>query len=122
MSEPITYVGIDAHKADLQVALLVPDATEPVVWTVTNEARAVDRLRRKLKRSGPGPIACCYEAALRLRAAEATGPGARPLRGDRAGAGAAEAGRAHQDGPAGRTDPLAKVAHRREPSDRGRAP
>ena len=32
MSEPITYVGIDAHKADLQVALLVPDATEPVVW------------------------------------------------------------------------------------------
>ena len=30
MSEPITYVGIDAHKAELQVALLAPDATEPV--------------------------------------------------------------------------------------------
>ena len=62
MSEPITYVGIDAHKVDLQVALLVPDATEPVIWTVANEARAVDRLRRKLERTAPGPIACCYEA------------------------------------------------------------
>ena len=62
MSEPITYVGIDAHKADLQVALLAPDATEPVAWTVANEARAVGRLRRKLERTAPGPIACCYEA------------------------------------------------------------
>ena len=62
MSEPITYVGIDAHKVDLQVALLAPDATEPVIWTVANEARAVDRLRRKLERTAPGPIACRYEA------------------------------------------------------------
>ena len=26
MSEPITYVGIDAHKVELHVALLAPDA------------------------------------------------------------------------------------------------
>ena len=38
MSEPITYVAIDAHKAELQVALLAPHATEPVAWTVRNEA------------------------------------------------------------------------------------
>ena len=62
MSEPITYVGIDAHKAQLQVAMLTPEATEPVIWTVRNEARTVDRLRRKLERAAPGPIACCYEA------------------------------------------------------------
>ena len=62
MSEPITYVGIDAHKAELQVALLAPGAIEPVIWTVRNEARTVDRLRRKLEKVGPGPIACCYEA------------------------------------------------------------
>ena len=62
MNEPITYVGIDAHKVDLQVALLAPDAPEPVTWTVANEARAVDRLRRKLERTASGPIACCYEA------------------------------------------------------------
>ena len=62
MSEPITYVGIDAHKVDLQVAVLAPDAAEPTIWTVRNEVRAVNRLRRRLERDAPGPIACCYEA------------------------------------------------------------
>ena len=45
MSEPITYVGIDAHKAQLQVAVLAPDAAEPTIWTVRNEVRAVNRHR-----------------------------------------------------------------------------
>ena len=62
MSEPITYVGIDAHKAQLQVAVLAPEAAEPTIWTVRNEARMVDRLRRRLAKVAPGPIACCYEA------------------------------------------------------------
>ena len=43
MGEPITYVGIDTHKVELHVALLTPDETEPVTWTVRNEVRAVDR-------------------------------------------------------------------------------
>ena len=50
MSEPITYVGIDAHKVELHVALLAPDASAPVTWKVQNEARAVERLRRKLEK------------------------------------------------------------------------
>lgn len=62
MSEPITYVGIDAHKAELQVALLAPGETEPISWSVRNEVGAVGRLRRKLERVAPGPVACCYEA------------------------------------------------------------
>ena len=62
MSEPITYVGIDAHKVELHVALLAPDASAPVTWKVQNEARAVERLRRKLEKAAPGPVACCYEA------------------------------------------------------------
>ena len=62
MSEPITYVGIDAHKAQLQVAVLAPDAAEPTIGTVRNEVRAVNRLRRRLEKDAPGPIACCYEA------------------------------------------------------------
>ncbi|MCY4122639.1 MAG: IS110 family transposase, partial [Acidobacteria bacterium] len=62
MSEPITYVGIDAHKAQLQVAVLAPEAAEPTIWTVRNEARLVDPLRRRLEKVAPGPIACCYEA------------------------------------------------------------
>ena len=47
MSQPITYVGIDAHKVELHVALLAPDASAPVTWKVQNETRAVERLRRK---------------------------------------------------------------------------
>ena len=63
MSESITYVGIDAHKVELHVALLAPpDASAPVTWKVQNEDRAVDRLRRKLEKAAPGPVACCYEA------------------------------------------------------------
>ena len=62
MSEPITYVGIDAHKVELHVALLAPDASAPVTWKVQNEARAVERLRRKLEKAAAGPVACCYEA------------------------------------------------------------
>ena len=62
MSEPITYVGIDAHKVELHVALLAPDASAPVIWKVQNEARAVERLRRKLEKAAAGPVACCYEA------------------------------------------------------------
>ena len=70
MSEPITYVGIDAHKAELQVALLAPDATEPVTWKVRNDAAAVDRLRRKLEKVAPGPVACLLRSrSLRLRVA-----------------------------------------------------
>ena len=42
--------------------MLAPDATEPTIWTVRNEARLVDRLRRRLEKVAPGPIACCYEA------------------------------------------------------------
>lgn len=62
MDEPITWVGIDAHKSELVVALLAPDAVAPVVWTVRNEARSVERLRRKLERVSAGEVACCYEA------------------------------------------------------------
>lgn len=62
MGELTTHVGIDAHKAELHVAMLAPDATAPVSWTVRNEARAVERLRRKLQRAAPGSVSCCYEA------------------------------------------------------------
>ena len=62
MTEPITYVGIDAHKRELHVAMLVGTATTPVSWKLANEARAIDRFRRKLEREAPGAIECCYEA------------------------------------------------------------
>jgi transposase len=57
-----TYVGIDAHKKDLFMAMLVGTAPTPVTWTVPNEPTAVRRLVRKLEREAPGPVQACYEA------------------------------------------------------------
>lgn len=34
MSEIITYVGIDAHKRELHVAMLIGMAATPVTWIV----------------------------------------------------------------------------------------
>jgi transposase len=57
-----TYVGVDAHKKDLFIAMLVGDQTTPVTWQVANEPNAVRRLVRKLERDAPGPVQMCYEA------------------------------------------------------------
>jgi hypothetical protein len=62
MENGITYVGVDAHKKDLVVAMLVGDQTTPVTWQVVNEPHAVRRFVRKLEREAPGPVRMCYEA------------------------------------------------------------
>lgn len=62
MNEITTYVGIDAHKKDLFVAMLVRDRMPPVTWQVANEPTAVRRLVRKLEREAPGAVHVCYEA------------------------------------------------------------
>lgn len=62
MSEIITYVGIDAHKRELHVAMLIGTAATPVTWTVENESKAIARFHRKLEREAPGPVRVCYEA------------------------------------------------------------
>ena len=51
MSEPITYVGIDAHKVELHVALLAPDASAPVTWKVQNIVAG--RGRQRCPAAGP---------------------------------------------------------------------
>lgn len=62
MDEPITYVGIDAHQRELQLAMLIGSAEHPISWTSPTEPRALERLRRRLEREAPGAIECCYEA------------------------------------------------------------
>ena len=62
MKQVTTYVGIDAHKKDLFVAMLIGTQAKPVTWTVPNEAQAVRRLVRKLEREAPGPVQVFYEA------------------------------------------------------------
>ena len=62
MHEVTTYVGIDAHKKDLFVAMLIGTATTPVTWQLANESGAVRRMVRKLEREAPGPVQVFYEA------------------------------------------------------------
>ena len=51
----ITWVGMDAHKNSITVAVLLPGA-EPVEWEEANEADAIRRLARKLQREAPGEV------------------------------------------------------------------
>ena len=62
MKHVTTYVGIDAHKKDLFVAMLKGNEKTPVSWQLANDTRAVHRLVRKLERETPGPIRVFYEA------------------------------------------------------------
>jgi transposase len=62
MKNVTTHVGIDAHKKDLFVAMLVGTAATPVTWQLANEPNAVRRLVKKLEREAPGPVRVCYEA------------------------------------------------------------
>ena len=54
MKHVTTYVGIDAHKKDLFIAMLIGDGKTPVTWTVPNEPSTVRRLVRTLERETPG--------------------------------------------------------------------
>jgi transposase len=62
MKHVTTFVGIDAHKKDLFVAMLVGHEQTPVTWQLANEPKAVHRLVRKLERDAPGPVHVFYEA------------------------------------------------------------
>ena len=73
MKNVTTYIGVDAHKKDLFIAMLVGDQATPVTWQLPNEPNAVRRLVRKLEREAPGPVRMCYEtkpgpAAMRCNA------------------------------------------------------
>jgi transposase len=63
MNQIITYVGIDAHKKDLFVAMVNgSQQTSPVTWQLANEPQAVRRLVRRLERETAGPVRVFYEA------------------------------------------------------------
>ena len=62
MKQVTTYVGIDAHKKDLFVAMLSGSQTTAVTWQLANEPNTVRRLVRKLEREAPGPVRVFYEA------------------------------------------------------------
>jgi transposase len=63
MAKGITWVGLDAHKKSISVAMFRPDAEAPEEWQVANREQDVRRLARKLVRAADGgEVRCCYEA------------------------------------------------------------
>ena len=63
MHECITWVGMDAHKMAINVAVRAAEQREFTEWTVANEPRTLKRLARKLVRNAAGgEVRCCYEA------------------------------------------------------------
>jgi transposase len=62
MKQVTTYVGVDAHKKDLFIAMLIGTEPKAVTWQLANEPTAVRRLVRKLEREAPGPVRVFYEA------------------------------------------------------------
>jgi transposase len=62
MEKGITFVGLDAHKAAINVAMLLPGRTVPVMWECANEKTSVGRMVRKVLREAPGEVRFCYEA------------------------------------------------------------
>lgn len=58
----ITWVGMDAHKNSIKVAVLSPDQADPVEWTEDTTSEAIRRLARRLQRLSPGGVRACYEA------------------------------------------------------------
>ena len=92
MKNVTTYVGIDAHKKDLFVAMLMGREKTPVTWQLANEPRAVHRLVRKLERETPGADPHLLRGrAMWVRVATTGDDVACELRRRRAGADAAEA-------------------------------
>jgi hypothetical protein len=57
-----TFVGLDVHKDAINVAMLLPGERRAVEWQASNEAAAIRRLVRKLRRSAVGDLQLCYEA------------------------------------------------------------
>jgi transposase len=62
LEQGITFVGLDAHKDSIFVAMLLPGRTSPIEWQTPNEPAAVRRMVRRMEREAPGEVRICYEA------------------------------------------------------------
>jgi transposase len=60
--EGITFVGLDAHKEWISVAMLLPGRETPIEWRIPNEATAIWKMLGRIEREAPGEVRFCYEA------------------------------------------------------------
>jgi transposase len=62
MEGSITWVGIDAHKRTLVIAVIHPGKTLLEELEIDNDERSIRKLVRRLVKNAPGEIRICYEA------------------------------------------------------------
>lgn len=59
----ITFVGLDAHVRNINVAVILPGSSEiDAQWQITHDERSLRRLAKKLLAMGPGAVQVVYEA------------------------------------------------------------
>jgi transposase len=62
MKDRSTFVGLDTHKAMIQVCVFVPEREKPIEWEIPHEAGAIRRMAKKILREACGAVKSCYEA------------------------------------------------------------
>lgn len=62
MNDATTWVGLDAHKKFIQIAMRLPGEQDLIEWRIPNTEKHIQKLARKLLKKAPGPIECAYEA------------------------------------------------------------
>ena len=64
MQQPTRFVGMDVHKDTIVVAVTaMGDVGKATPYgTVPNTAAALEKLVRRLRQAGSGPLKFCYEA------------------------------------------------------------
>jgi transposase len=60
----ITYVAMDVHKKQHEVAVMYGDTGELRRFTVANTPEELARMVKRIRRQGPGEIHICYEAGV----------------------------------------------------------
>ncbi len=60
--EGTTFVGLDAHKDWISVAMLLPGRDQTIEWRIPNEGGAIRKMLRRVERESPGEVRFCYEA------------------------------------------------------------
>ncbi len=62
MEDYRTYVGLDAHKKEISVAMFTADRDSAVEWSIPNDVRSIRRMVRKVVKEGGDSVLFCYEA------------------------------------------------------------
>jgi transposase len=64
MEEPTRFIGMDVHKDTIVVAVTAAGEVGKAVLygTFPNTAATVEKLVRRLRQAGSGPLKFCYEA------------------------------------------------------------